>query len=192
MRGRRVFIAVDPSAEVAARAARIIDRLRGAGVDAAWIPPDRMHLTLHFLGDEIDDADLHRICVALDGAAAAVPAFRIAFDGVGVFPDVRRPRVVWLGVQAGAAELARLYDELAGRLAPIGFHPEARGFRPHLTLGRFRGRGTEGATLAAALASVEGVAAAEMRLQKIVLYESRLLKAGAEYDRLHAAPLAGR
>lgn len=190
MRGRRMFIAVDPPAEVAARARAIVDRLRAAGVEAAWVPPAHLHLTLHFLGDEVDDADLHRICVAMDEAAATMPAYRLAFGGVGVFPDVRRPRVVWLGVCEGAAELTRLHDALADRLVPVGFHPEARGFRPHLTLGRFRDRGDAAGALGTTLASAGGVPTAEMRVQRIVLYESRLSKTGAEHDRLHAAALA--
>lgn len=193
MRGRRMFIAVDPPAEVTAGAARVIDRMRQAGVDAAWATPAQLHLTLHFLGDEVDDSDLHRLCVAMDEAAAAVPGFRVAFAGVGVFPDVQRPRVVWLGVREGAVDLARLHDALAERLEPIGFPPEARGFRPHLTLGRFRDRGQAGgAALADALASAAEATAGAMPVRKIVLYESRLTKAGAEYDRLHAALLAGR
>lgn len=191
MRGRRMFIAVDSPADVARAITQVVERLRRAGVEAAWTSPAQLHLTLQFLGDEVDDADLHQICVAMDESAAAVPPFRVAFGDVGAFPDVRRPRVVWLGVREGAAELTRLHEALADRLAPIGFHPEARGFRPHITLGRFRDRGDAAGSLGAALASVGGVPAAEMRVQRIVLYESRLSKTGAEHDRLHAAALAG-
>jgi 2'-5' RNA ligase len=109
----RLFIAVDPTPEEAARAGRIAARLRDAGIEAAWANPAQLHLTLHFLGDAGDDSDLHRICIAMDEAAATVPAFRIAFGGVGVFPDRRRPRVVWLGVRTGAE-----YDRLhVSRLA---------------------------------------------------------------------------
>jgi 2'-5' RNA ligase len=109
----RLFIAIDPAPEVAARAGRIAARLRDAGLEAAWGNPAQLHLTLCFLGDEVDDADLYKICVAMDEAAATVPAFPVAFGGVGVFPDLRRPRVVWLGVHAGAAELGSLHDALA-------------------------------------------------------------------------------
>lgn len=188
MRGRRMFIAVDPPAETAARARTIIAGLRERGVEAAWADPGQMHLTLHFLGDDVDDGDLHRICVAMDEAAAGLPPFRLEIGGVGAFPDPRRPRVIWLGVRGGAAELSRLHDALADRLEPIGFPREARGFRPHLTLGRFRAGCPN---LAEAIATGDEAAAGEMRVRRIVLYESRLSKAGAEYDRLHAAPLQG-
>jgi len=195
MRSMRLFIAVDVSAEMAARAGRIIDRLRGAGVEAAWVTREQMHLTLQFLGDDVDDADLHRICVALDEAAVTVPPFRFDCEGVGVFPDPRRPRVAWLGVGEGSGELTTLHAALAGRLTPLGFPPEARVFRPHLTLGRFRGgRGGAGAgsdLLAAALEACRDADGGSTAVQRVCLYESRLAREGAAYDRLHAAPLRG-
>ena len=188
----RLFIAVDPAPEAAARAGRIAARLRDAGIEAAWTNPAQLHLTLHFLGDEVDDADLHRICVAMDEAAATVPAFRVAFGGVGAFPDLRRPRVVWLGVRTGAAELGRLHDALAERLEPLGFPPEARGFRPHLTLARLRGgRGAaSGAAFAAALDACAAADGGETSISRVCLYESRLAPTGAEHDRLHVSRLA--
>jgi 2'-5' RNA ligase len=188
----RLFIAVDPAPEAAARAGRIAARLRAAGLEAAWANPAQLHLTLCFLGDEVDDADLHRICVAMDEAAATVPAFHLAFGGVGVFPDLRRPRVVWLGVRAGAAELGALHDALAARLEPLGFPPEARGFRPHLTLARFRsGRAAASAAgYAAALDACADLDGGETAITKACLYESRLAPTGPEYDRLHVSRLA--
>lgn len=192
MRGRRMFIAVDLPTELVAAVRSTVDRLRAAGIEAAWVKPAQLHLTLHFLGDEVADADLHRICVAMNEAAATVPAFAVSFGGIGVFPDVHRPRVLWLAVEEGAAELIRLYEALAERLEPLGFHREARGFRPHLTLGRFRDRGRGDVDLGTALAAAEGPAAGELQVRRIVLYESRLSKAGAEHDRLHAALLGRR
>ena len=188
----RLFIAVDPAPEVSARAGRIAARLRNAGIEAAWVNSTQLHLTLHFLGDAVDDADLHRICVAMDEAASTVPAFRIAFGGVGVFPDLRRPRVVWLGVRTGAAELGRLHDALAARLEPLGFPPEARGFHPHLTLARLRGGpgAASAAVIAAALDACPDVDAGETAIERVCLYESRLAPTGAEHDRLHGSRLA--
>jgi 2'-5' RNA ligase len=190
-RQHRLFIAVDPPATVAARVRGILDRLREAGVDAAWTDPAHLHLTLHFLGDDVDDADLHRICVAMDESAAAVTGFSTFLAGVGMFPDPRRPRVIWLGVGDGAVELQRLHDALAERLGPLGFPAEARGFRPHLTLGRFRGKARAASGLSGAIEACRDAVAGEMPVRMIALYESRLTKAGAEHDRLHASPLAG-
>jgi 2'-5' RNA ligase len=196
MRQMRLFIAVDVSAEVTTRAGRVIDRLRAAGVEAAWVTPDRMHLTLHFLGDDVDDAGLHRICVAIDEAAATVPPFRLQCGGVGVFPDARRPRVAWLGIREGGVEIAALHHALAERLTPLGFPPEARVYRPHLTLGRFRGGGSGGAgsaseRLTAAIEACREAEGGSTTVQRVCLYESRLAREGAEYDRLHAASLRG-
>jgi 2'-5' RNA ligase len=186
----RLFIAVDPAPDVQAKAGRIAAVLRASGIDAAWVSPPQLHVTLHFLGDDVDDADLHRLCVAIDRVATNVPPFRMDIAGLGVFPDLRRPRVVWLGIRKGVAELTGLYDALAEQLEPLGFPPEARGFQPHLTLGRIRGRGQPPAALASAIAATDAAIAGETRVEKVVLYASRLSKDGAEHDRLHAASLA--
>lgn len=187
----RLFIAIDPPRETVTAAGRIIERLTRAGVEAAWVEPARQHLTLQFLGDEVDDADLHRICVAIDEAAATVPPFAATFGGVGVFPNPRRPRVLWLGVREGEAELVRLHDALALRLEPLGFPGEARRYQPHLTLGRFRGgdgRGVAGG-VATALDACASVDAGGGMVSRVCLYESRLAPEGPAYDRLHVARL---
>lgn len=192
MRGKRVFIAVDPTAEAVARAARIVTRLQGEGVAASWVGPAEMHLTLNFLGDDVGDADLHRICLCLTRWRRPYPRFRSRSAASVSFPT-RRPRVLWLGVEHGRERLVGLHDALARRFEPLGFPPEGRGFQPHVTLGRFRrgGKASPPATLAAALERSAESGAGDVPVKKIVLYESRLSTAGAEYDRLHAAALAG-
>ncbi len=193
----RLFIAIDPPRETATVAARIIDRLRRAGVEAAWVDPAHMHLTLHFLGNDVDETDLHGICVAMDAACREVPPFEVAFGGVGCFPDPKKPRVLWLGIEEGAEALGSLYDALAARLEPLGFPPEARGYRPHLTIGRFKhtrhqGQGADGGSIAAHLAGVAVGNAGQMTVSKVLLYASRLEKHAAEYDRLHTSVLRPR
>ncbi|MCE9631859.1 MAG: RNA 2',3'-cyclic phosphodiesterase [Planctomycetia bacterium] len=193
----RLFVAIDPPRETATVAARIIERLRRAGVEAAWVDPSQMHLTLHFLGNDVYETDLHGICVALDAACRETPPFDIAFGGVGCFPDSKKPRVIWLGIQEGAEALAALYDALAARLEPLGFPPEARGYRPHLTIGRFKharqlGQGADSGSIAAHLSGVAVEHAGQMTVSRVCLYASRLEKHAAEYDRLHTAPLRPR
>ncbi|MFM8734127.1 MAG: RNA 2',3'-cyclic phosphodiesterase [Pirellulales bacterium] len=189
----RLFVAIDPPRETIAASGRIIERLKRAGVQAAWVQPERQHLTLQFLGDEIDDADLHRICVAIDEAASAVAPFAVAYGGVGVFPDTRRPRVLWLGVTDGEADLVRLHDALAARLEPLGFPGEARRYRPHLTLGRFRGGGhTMSGDLATALDACATVDAGGGPVTRLCLYESQIAKEGSRYDRLHVVQLGAK
>lgn len=186
----RLFVAIDPPRETVTAAGRVVERLRRAGVEAVWVEPGRQHLTLQFLGDEVDDADLHRICVAIDEAAAAVPPFAVTYAGVGVFPDLRRPRVVWLGVVEGADDLVRLHETLAARLEPLGFPAEARRYQPHLTLGRFRGggRGIAG-DIGAAIDACGTADAGGGMVTRVCLYESRQSRDEASYDRLHVARL---
>ena len=193
----RLFIAIDPPRETATVAARMIERLRRAGVEAAWVDPGHMHLTLHFLGNDVDEADLHGICVAMDVVCKEISPFDVAFGGVGCFPDLKKPRVVWLGIQEGAETLGRLYDALAARLEPLGFSPEARGYRPHLTIGRFKhprhdGERVDAGRIAAHLDGVAVENAGRLTVSKVFLYDSRLEKHVAEYDRLHTATLRPR
>ncbi len=187
----RLFIAIDPSRETTVAATRAIERLRAGGIEAAWGDAAHLHVTIHFLGDEVDDADLHRICVAMDEAAAAVRPFRVQFGGCGAFPTPQRPRVVWMGVREGEPDMVRLHDALAERLEPIGFPPEARGFRPHLTLGRCRGAGRDGTHMAEVLAACGDMPPSDTSVTRVCLYESHLSRSGAEHNRLHTSPLRG-
>jgi 2'-5' RNA ligase len=104
--------------------------------DVKWVEAENYHLTLKFLG-EIEERQLSGIRRALSECGRAAP-LRLGFQGVGVFPGLRRARVVWAGVTgevAGLREIAACLDRALGKL---GFPPEDREFRPHLTLGRFR------------------------------------------------------
>lgn len=204
--GLRLFIAVDPPADTRQRAAEIVARLRRCAAPVTWIDPERLHLTLHFLGDGVPREALPDLCAALDAAAAACPPIDVAFTGVGAFPDIARPRVLWLDVQQGAEPLGRLHAALAERLRGLGHRVEDRPFRPHLTLGRLRppwqrgrgsGRGAAGRSgetddrLTRALAALATVPAGAGRIDSVALHASRLDPGGAVHERLHEAPLGG-
>lgn len=200
--GLRLFIAVDPPADTRRHAAGIIERLRRCAAPVTWVDPERLHLTLHFLGDAVPREALPDLCAALDAAAAECPPIDVAFAGVGVFPDAARPRVIWLDVCRGAAPLARLHAALAGRLEGLGHMVDERPFRPHLTLGRLRPprprwrgphRGGPQATdrLAGAIAAFDLVPAGAGRIATVALHASRLDPGGAVHERLHEAPLTG-
>lgn len=203
--GLRLFIAVDPPADTRRHAAGIIDRLRRCAAPVTWVDPQRLHLTLHFLGDDVPRGALPDLCAALDAAATACPPIDVVFAGVGAFPDLARPRVIWLDLQRGAEPLGRLHAALAARLRSLGHHVEERPFRPHLTLGRLRPprqrwRGPHhGASgdpegtdrLVGALAALDAAPAGAGRIAAVALHASRLDAGGAVHERLHETPLAG-
>lgn len=100
-----------------------------------WVPEDNLHLTLKFLGDVID-REVPTVCRAIRQVCQSVPPFRMEFAGTGGFPTNERPRVIWAGIVDGGECLATLVTRLETALAELGFKPEARDYRPHLTLGR--------------------------------------------------------
>lgn len=160
-------------------------RRQAAGV--SWVRAENFHLTLRFLG-AIDEAAVGRVREAVADAAAATPAFRIEVGGFGGFPTARAPRVLWVGLSAGADTLAALHARLEGALAARGVPPEGRGFHAHVTLGRAREpRGLSG--LEPLLSAAAG-ALGETAVDALHLMRSDLDPAGSRYSVLAREPLA--
>ncbi len=137
----RAFLAIDLPAKIREELGRrqaLFQQALAASPDRdraiRWTSPEGIHLTLKFLG-EISDEKLHRLIEQLENLAP-FEKFSIKVKGFGFFPDARRPRVFWAGIEAPAA-LARLAAQIDAALTAIGFAPEARSFKPHLTLARF-------------------------------------------------------
>ena len=142
-----------------------------------------IHLTIRFLGEIDDDGP---VADALGPVAAAFPPFDLELSGLGVFPDPRRARVYWAGVGRGADEAQALAAAVEGAIRPLGFSPEARPFRAHVTLGRFRNPRPVPAPL---LDSHVALGAA--RADRLVLYRSTLLPEGALHEPLRELSLLG-
>jgi len=109
--------------------------VRERGLPVKWVRPEALHLTLKFLGDvdEAREPELHAaLAHAANGAARGVT---LHIEGFGVFPDFRRPRIVWAGIEPDPA-LELLQHRVEQVFAPLGFPTDARPFRPHVTLGR--------------------------------------------------------
>ena len=187
----RLFIAVDVPGETVTVAKRLIERLRRTGIDARWVEPSRLHLTLWFLGN-VAPEEVPAICRAIDRAAAAVPPIDLVLRGAGAFPDAANPRTVWLGVREGTAGLVSLHEALGRELEPLGFLPEERRYRPHVTLGRVR-HGDPAATrrLAAELAALADLPAGAAGIDTVSLVASSRGRDGPDYEPLHTSDLGG-
>jgi RNA 2',3'-cyclic 3'-phosphodiesterase len=185
----RLFVAVDISDEVRAAAAAIVERLRqaaasGSGARVGWVAPDRMHITLEFVGDVPESVGVD-VMRRLEVPFAERP-FTLEFGGVGLFPPSGRPRVAWLGLVRGHDELQRLHGELATRLDGVPYRREQRAFSPHLTLGRFREPGT--VRDRQILSGVSVPTAGACTVDRLTLYQSRLSPKGPTYTPIaHAA-----
>jgi RNA 2',3'-cyclic 3'-phosphodiesterase len=134
----RLFVALDLPDAVREALRELIARLKAEYRNAKWVRPEAMHVTLKFIG-EVDAGKLEPICAALAEVHSAQP-MDINFRGLGFFPNERRPRVLWCGVNA-PANLAELAMGVERALAPLGIAAEQREFVAHLTLARFRAEG---------------------------------------------------
>lgn len=140
----RTFIAVELSEEVKAQLRGLQGHLREqvSPQSVRWVRPEIIHLTLKFLGDT-PMAKVEEVKAALSLAAAAARPFRFTVGGIGCFPNSRRPRVIWVGLQEHTGALLQLRDLIEDHAAPLGFPTERRRFHPHLTLGRVHRRATK-------------------------------------------------
>lgn len=188
----RLFIAIDLPADLQegmSRAAELLKRgLREGGI--RWARPEGRHLTLKFLG-EVDSSRLDQASRGMEQAAAHHAPFRIDLSGCGVFPNPRRPRVLWVGVENPDGELARLQAAIEDRLAELGFERERRPFHPHVTLGRVRRnvRGREVRELGERLGQIVIHPLGGTEVSEIYLIRSELKPTGAEYTRMATAGL---
>jgi len=163
-----------------------VEPLRAVANDVAWVGLDSFHLTLKFLGP-VDTDRVPAVTEALMNVAGACPSFHLGIRGLGAFPSPARPRVVWAGIDAGAAPAAALAARVDEGLEALGFKREARAFSPHVTLGRVRQPHAQ-PRLAEALVSTMSYGRVEVA--SISLMRSDLSPRGARYTELAAAPLA--
>src|SRR5436309_450032 len=159
------------------------------GVRVQWVRPDSIHLTLKFLGD-IDETLVQDIRAALLLAVQTQPRFAVEVGGLGVFPDLRAPRVLWTGLFGQVDALMRLAAEVEAALTGVGFPPESRPLSPHLTLARIKERSREvGRGLADSGLMRQPVRVGSLAVHSVCLMKSDLKPSGAVYTRLCEVPL---
>ncbi len=185
----RLFIAINLPQEERARLDREVRALRAARLPVRWVAADALHLTLKFLG-EVPDGQVAEVETVSTAVAARFAPFRLELGGLGAFPNLRNPRVVWVGVQA-PPELARLAGALEDAMAGLGFPRETRPFSPHLTLGRAERDARAGDFRGLPALAAQFGFRADVEARSADLMRSHLSPRGARYERLLAAPLAG-
>ena len=157
-----------------------------AALDRAvrWVRPEQIHLTLQFLG-EVSDARVPQVAKALDDLGEQA-AFDFEIEGIGTFGSPRSPRVIWVGVRMPNPSLTNLQKSCEVQLAELGFAPEGRAFRPHLTLGRVKDF-RAGRQIAEAVDSVKSQVFAPLRQAagQVILFESILRPQGSQYVVAH-------
>lgn len=187
----RLFTAIELGDEVRTRARMLLDELRARAHRAAphakltWVSPDRMHLTLRFIG-EVDETQGAKIIGALREALALAP-FTVRWEGLGAFPPRGAPRVLWVGVASGRDALIDAEDQVSARLETLGISREDRPYSPHLTLARVR----EPAGLKAGplFEKLDG-SLGETRVEAVTLFQSHLSPKGPSYVTLQQTRLS--
>jgi 2'-5' RNA ligase len=187
----RAFIAIELPDPVRASISRIQTRVRSdEHTSVKWVNPESVHLTLKFLGN-IDPELIPDIGRAMSQAAAGLGPIRLELSELGAFPNLRAPRVVWVGLEGDISTLRVLHRQVEDRLAELGFPPEGRPFSPHLTLGRVRQGAVrpEQQRLAQAISSTKLDERAAFKAGSVSLMRSTLTRAGAIYSRILEAGL---
>ena len=154
-----------------------------------WVPPHNVHLTLKFLGD-VSPASLDQIKQILVTEAAQVESFTVQVEGFGAYPNSRRPRVLWVGLNAPAS-LTALQHSIDAAAARLGFESEDREFSPHLTIGRVRQNLSvaEQQKIRTALEETQIANLGTAQVDAVYLFKSDLHAAGSIYTKLFSAPL---
>ncbi|MBK7706298.1 MAG: RNA 2',3'-cyclic phosphodiesterase [Acidobacteria bacterium] len=177
---KRIFLAIDISDDARSAAAVYARELRSEfpGLRVGWERPEKLHLTLKFLGDTAK-RQLDSVCDAAQKIAAEFPPFKLSICGTGAFPDARNPRILWLGVNGDVSTLARLHGRFETECEKLGFRRETRRFTSHLTIGRVRDPRT-----ASALASrhiEKKFESDEFDVSGVTVYESLVDSNGSTY-----------
>ncbi|OGO40476.1 MAG: 2'-5' RNA ligase [Chloroflexi bacterium RBG_16_57_8] len=185
----RSFIAIELPENIKGRLGELQSRLQSGKSRARWVAPESIHLTLKFLGS-ISVSSIPDVTGVMEEAAFGIPPFRLGVRGLGVFPDARRVRVVWVGLDGELDELMQLQKRLDSGLASLGFAPESRPFTAHLTLARMRDEASPAEREAIGqLVSAASFEAGDFSVESVSLMKSQLTREGAIYSRLASAAL---
>ncbi len=181
----RAFIAVRMNSKSVAAIGAAIDELRGTSGDAVrWVKPANLHVTLKFLGPAVDPRRLEPLAEALHDVATATSEFDASARGVGAFPNLAHPAVIWVGIRGiESGTLAALAARIDKAAALCGFEREQKRWNGHLTIGRVRGRRPSATLRDAARAMAErefGIS----RIESLTLYRSHLSDEGSRYEPL--------
>jgi len=184
----RLFIALTPPPTVQRAVWEAFAPLRDRRLPVKWVAPENVHLTLKFLGEVAPERQAE-IVAALTSAAQGTKAITLVVHGAGAFPNTRAPRVVWAGIEPDPA-IEILADRVERGCATLGFPPEGRPFRPHLTLGRAE-RDARARDWAGVAELLDGLAVdASALLDGVDLVRSELRRGGSVYHREHRERLS--
>ena len=179
----RTFVAIELPENVRSDIRKLQHAFTSFRFDIRWVKPRNMHLTLKFLGD-VDPVHVEAIKSVLKEIVAHTPVFELQPRGLGVFPNIRQPRILWTGIAGQCDVLRCLYRSVEMALKPLGFTPERRPFTGHLTIGRIKKR-IDSKRLADALQIYQGFVSDSFAVERLVLFKSDLKQDGPVYTKIY-------
>jgi RNA 2',3'-cyclic 3'-phosphodiesterase len=179
----RTFIALTIPEEVKAVIGMAMSELKAKNHAVRWVKSEGLHITLKFLGD-IPEQTVATVAAGLDKAAALCPPLTLRLAGFGAFPNVKRAKVVWVGLEGDMNDLSRLATDIDKMCIAYGVAGESRPFSGHITLGRLKAP----TMVDLATNPVSGL----FNASQVLLYQSVLLPSGAQYTVLHRSSLGGK
>jgi RNA 2',3'-cyclic 3'-phosphodiesterase len=183
----RAFIAVKLDSETVRQISAAVTDLKPRIRGMRWVPPTNFHFTLKFLGD-IEESKIAPIAQALELELHPFPRFSINAKGLGVFPDLRRPRILWVGLEGNG--LSALASKVESALESLGFAREKRAFQPHLTIGRWRQFDRSSGQFRKELERWQGHEFGESTVAEVIFFQSELKQEGAIHHPLKVVALA--
>jgi len=178
----RTFIAIELPENIISSVLKVQDDIRSYGFKTRWVQKENIHITLKFLAN-INKADVEKIGKEIFESAKEYPPLKLAIKGVGVFPGIKRPRVIWIGITGQIDLLIEMHKTLDKRLETIGFPKESRPFRGHLTIGRIKGK-VDPQRLIAAIKEFGEFESETFIANKLILFKSELNPSGSIYTKL--------
>lgn len=182
----RAFIAIELNDQVKQAIREFQAKLKPLGCDISWVKPENIHLTLKFLGD-VKPKMIAPLTGALAEVCRGTQPIPTELMGLGVFPDIRRPRVLWAGLKDTDGKLTQLATAVEDALGHIGFKKETRPFQAHITIGRIRTNKNLPA-LIRELQSCALPAAHQEIILSLTLFKSTLTSQGPIYEKLKEFP----
>ena len=188
----RVFVSVGLSDEAREQLLDAVNRIRGEVPDGIqWADPSGMHLTLKFLGN-IPSSRVALLGECVDQFSGVHSPFSLTLSGLGVFSNRRAPRVLWAGVDGNLEALAQLQLGAEDAITSLGYPPEERPFRPHVTLGRPRRTISDGerTRIGSVVSALEPPYPVSWEVESVDVMRSELHPSGARYTVLRSSPLS--
>lgn len=186
----RAFIAVDLPETLRTQIARLQKDLGDTGADVRWVETQNLHLTLKFIGS-VEETDQEKLVDAVGGALRPFAPFVFHLEGLGVFPRLENPRVVWLGVSEGSQKLEQIAAAVEKACMELGLPGPDHPFTPHLTIGRIHSnKRLEGLIYCLQRSPMRSPLLVQVR--QLILFRSTLQPQGPVYTPLAELPLGTR